>query len=188
MLRLFALCLLTLTLALGTVSCHKGSSVKSHRDYSHDDRHGRDHSGESDKAAGDWKTLNVKLTRHDNKALYAELRSWLGTPYRYAASDKGSGTDCSGMVKEVYATVYDKKLERNSAKMYEKNCKEISRDDLREGDLVFFITGSSGRISHVGIYLKEGKFVHASSSRGVMVSDMADRYWREHYAASGRVK
>ena len=183
----YYLALLLLVPAVGVLtSCHKDASVKNRRDYHHEARDSRENTDRSSKDS--WRTLDVKLTRHDNKRLYDELRSWLGTPYKYAASQKGSGTDCSGMVMEVYKSVYDKKLERNSARMFEKNCEEISRDKLREGDLVFFITGSSGRISHVGIYLKEGKFVHASSSRGVIVSDVQDKYWREHYAVSGRVK
>lgn len=176
-------------IAVGGISCHKDATVKHHRDYGRETRHGSDFGGSrTDKNTDEWSTLSVNLTRHDNKALYDELRSWLRTPYKYASSKKGVGTDCSGMVMEVYATIYGKKLERNSAAMCEKNCRVISRDDLREGDLVFFITGGSGRISHVGIYLKDGKFVHASSSRGVMVSDMSDKYWRDHYATSGRVK
>ena len=183
--RAFIIALISLLLVASATSCHKDASVKKRRDYNRESRHDRDTKTND---ADAWKTLTIKLSRHDNKALYAELRSWLGTPYKYASSSKGEGTDCSGMVMEVYKKVYDKKLERNSAMMYEKNCKEITHDDLHEGDLVFFITGGSGRISHVGIYLKEGKFVHASSSRGVVVSDMQDKYWREHYAVSGRVK
>lgn len=186
-LRVFIIMLVSLLLVTVAVSCHKDASVKKRHDYDRESRHDRDHDTKTSDSDA-WKTLTIKLSRRDNKTLYAELRSWLGTPYKYAASNKGEGTDCSGMVMEVYKKVYGKKLERNSAMMYEKNCKEISRDDLNEGDLVFFITGGSGRISHVGIYLKEGKFVHASSSRGVMVSDMSDNYWRKHYAASGRVK
>lgn len=179
----------TLALVVGFVSCHKDNTVKRHKDF-HSERteKRRDKSRDHDKNEDAWKTLNIKLSRKDNKALYAELRSWLGTPYKYAASEKRKGTDCSGMVMEVYREVYHIRLERNSAMMFEKNCKKIDRDDLREGDLVFFITGKSGRISHVGIYLKEGKFVHASSSRGVIVSDLSENYWSKHYTVSGRVK
>lgn len=184
-LRALIIAFISLLLVASATSCHKDSSVKKRRDYNRETRHDKDAKPTD---VEDWKTLNIKLSRRDNKALYAELRSWLGTPYKYASSIKGEGTDCSGMVMEVFKKVYNKKLERNSAMIYEKNCKEINRDDLREGDLVFFITGRSGRISHVGIYLKERKFVHASSSKGVMVSDMQDKYWREHYAVSGRVK
>ena len=134
-----------------------------------------------------WKALDIRLTRHDNKTLYRELKQWLGTPYKYAASEKGRGTDCSGMVMEVYKKVYDIKLERNSAKIFEKNCREIGRHRLKEADLVFFNNGKSGRITHVGIYLKEGYFVHASSSRGVIVSHLTEKYYDTHFQCAGRV-
>ena len=69
----------------------------------------------------EWARLDVKLGRHDNKKLYKELKKWLGTPYAYAAHTCGEGTDCSGMVMEVYQEVYGIKVHRNSAKMLEEN-------------------------------------------------------------------
>ena len=135
-----------------------------------------------------WAALDIKLGRHENKKLYKELKSWLGTPYGHAMQDKGIGTDCSGMVMMVYQEVYGIKLNRNSAKMLEVNCRIIDFDDLREGDLVFFCTGSDeNRVSHVGIYLKENKFVHASSSRGVVVDDLRQNYYATHFHAAARV-
>ena len=134
-----------------------------------------------------WATLDIKLGRHDNKKLYKELKSWLGTPYAHAKQDKGVGTDCSGMVMMVYQEVYNIKLNRNSAKILEQNCKLIGLNDLKEGDLVFFCTSGDGRVSHVGIYLKENKFVHASSSRGVYVDDLRQDYYATHYHTAGRV-
>jgi len=133
-----------------------------------------------------WANLNVKLGKHDNKRLYKELKQWLGTPYQYGGHTCGEGSDCSGMVMEVYKTVYGIALERNTARMLEQNCKRIKDDDLREGDLVFFSTGG-GNVSHVGIYLKENKFVHASSSRGVVVDDLTQPYYSTHYHTAARV-
>ena len=135
----------------------------------------------------EWAQLDIKLGRHDNKKLYKELKKWLGTPYVYAAHTCGEGTDCSGMVMEVYLEIYGIKLHRNSAKMLEQNCKVIDIDDLREGDLVFFCTNGDERVSHVGIYLKENKFVHASSSRGVTVDDLRQNYYATHFHAAARV-
>ena len=113
--------------------------------------------GKKDKEAkqqdAQWATLDLKLDRHDNKALYTELKTWLGVPYRYGGHSR-RGTDCSGMVMEVYQAVYGLKLQRNSAKMFERDCREIQKKDLREGDLVFFATGGGNRISHVGIYTR----------------------------------
>ncbi len=135
----------------------------------------------------EWARLDIKLGRKDNKALYKELKRWLGTPYVYAAHTCGEGTDCSGMVMEVFLEVYGIKLHRNSARMLEQNCKPIDVDDLREGDLVFFITSSDGHVSHVGIYLKDFKFVHASSSRGVAVDDLRQNYYATHFHTAARV-
>ena len=139
-------------------------------------------------AKGEWATLDVELTSNDNPALYEELKTWLGTPYKYAANEKGVGTDCSGMVQQVYLKVYNIPLERRSSKMMEKNCEPIDSAELAEGDLVFFDTSRSGGITHVGIYLKDKHFVHTSSSRGVMVSNLLHKYWMDHYHCSGRVK
>lgn len=137
-------------------------------------------------AQGDWATLDITLTEEDNPALYAELKSWLGTPYCYGGIEKGVGADCSGMVQQVFLVVYDVPLERRSAKMMEKNCRQIDRRELTEGDLVFFDTKKTGGITHVGIYLKEDNFVHTSSSRGVMVSNLNQKYWNEHFHCAGR--
>ena len=135
----------------------------------------------------EWARLDIKLDRHDNKKLYKELKKWLGTPYVYAAHTCGEGTDCSGMVMEVYQEVYGIKVHRNSAKMLEENCRPIDLNDLKEGDLVFFITSSDGHVSHVGIYLKDNKFVHASSSRGVAVDDLRQNYYATHFHTAARV-
>lgn len=134
-----------------------------------------------------WHTLDIKLGKDDNKELYREIKEWLGTPYIYARADKGIGTDCSGFVMQVYKQVYNKAIERNSAKQFTKSCKPISRDALREGDLVFFHGKSGGPITHVGIYLKDGYFAHASS-KGVAISQLSQRYYDTHFECAGRVK
>ena len=183
-----------LLLMLAQASCHKGINTSNHGKYPrhrharNDDRgrHGHD-DNDKQNAGDDWKTLNIKLRRGDNKALYAELKRWLGTPYKYAAQECGVGTDCSGMVMMVYRNVYNIDIERNSARIFEKNCKPVKRNELQEADLVFFNNGKSSRITHVGIYLRDNKFVHASSSRGVMVSDLNQNYWVEHFQCAGRI-
>ena len=193
-------------LSLPVVSCHSTSSnTHTYRPYSerrnrggssHDDGSSTATSQEKKKpipqsahglVSDEWARLDIKLGRHDNKKLYKELKKWLGTPYVYAAHTRGEGTDCSGMVMEVYQEVYGIKVHRNSAKMLEENCRVIDLDDLKEGDLVFFCTSGDGRVSHVGIYLKEGKFVHASSSHGVCVDDIHQNYYATHFHAAGRV-
>lgn len=129
----------------------------------------------------------IKIDRKDNKSLYKEVESWLGTPYRYGGESK-RGTDCSGMVMQIYLKVYDIKLQRNSARIFYDNCKRIKKHQLREGDLVFFATGSNNKINHVGIYLKNDKFVHASTKRGVIISDLNESYYVIKFKGAGRVK
>lgn len=120
------------------------------------------------------------------KSLLEEARTWLGTKYKYGGHSK-SGTDCSGMVMEVYYTTTGIKLPRNSGKQQEY-CKNVAKKELRPGDLVFFSTDRrSGRIGHVGMYVGDGKMIHASS-RGVMLSHLEENYWLKHYAGSGRVE
>ena len=139
------------------------------------------------KIPDEWRTLDISLSASDNKKLYREIKGWLGTPYQYAGNTK-RGVDCSGFVLQIYKAVYKKPIERNSAKIFEKNCKLIDVDDLREGDLVFYCTSrNTKKINHVGIYLKDNKFAHASSSSGVKISDITEDYFINHFYAAGRV-
>jgi len=134
-----------------------------------------------------YESLGVEEGRKDNFALYKEAASWLATPHVDGGLTQ-RGIDCSGLVYMMYKNVYGKTLERNSSAMYKKNCKRISKGRLKEGDLVFFNT--SGRwfsINHVGIYLKDNKFVHSSTSRGVMVSSLDEDYFRKTWVCGGRV-
>lgn len=114
-----------------------------------------------------------------------EARSWVGTPYRYGGESR-KGTDCSGMVMNVYRDVTGIKLPRNSAKQGEY-CRRIKRSELLVGDLVFFTSRRGKGINHVGIYVGNGCFVHASTSRGVIVSDLDQDYYTRTYHSAGRV-
>jgi len=126
-----------------------------------------------------------KLTG-DARALVDEAYSWIGTPYSYGSHSR-RGTDCSGFVMEVYRRALGFTLPRSTSEQSEA-CTDIDRDDLRAGDLVFFRDRSHGKIAHVGIYIGNGKFVHASSSRGVIESSLTEKYYDDHYRHSGRIK
>lgn len=166
--------LLPLALILG--ACHSKRSVT--RPATSTNRYER--------VTDDWATLNITLHSDDNQKLYREIKGWLGVPYRYGGNTK-SGVDCSGFVLQVYKTVYNKRVERNSAKIFEKNCRLIDVDELREGDLLFYCTGKKTKgITHVGIYLRDNKFAHASS-KGVKISDITEDYFIDHFYAAGRV-
>ena len=131
--------------------------------------------------------FGIKIGNDNNKDLYREVESWIGVPYRYGGNT-GKGVDCSGLVVNVYKDVYGIKLQRNSELIYKKKCDKIKKSKLREGDLVFFKTGKKKRINHVGIYLKNGKFVHTSASRGVIISSLDEDYYRRNFMQAGRVK
>ncbi len=127
-----------------------------------------------------------KGTSPERLAIVNEATEWVGTPYKYAGQEKGHGTDCSGMVMSVYDTVLDIKLPRNSAKQAEF-CKELKKKDVRPGDLVFFATGKDpDRISHVGIMLNDDDFVHASTSKGVVISKVSTPYYQRTFMMYGR--
>lgn len=124
----------------------------------------------------------------EQRALIEESLTWLGTPYRYAADVKGEGTDCSGMMLRLYMDILGKPLPRNSAKQAEV-CDEVKKEDLRPGDLVFFATGRDPkRISHVGMMLTAEEFIHASSSKGVVINSLYTPYYTRTYIFGGRVK
>lgn len=132
----------------------------------------------------------VRITPDDNIYLYNEGAKWLGTPHRFGGSTK-RGVDCSGFVAILYREIYGKQLARSSADMLKHNCKKVGRDKLKEGDLVFFRTSRRGgrkTPTHVGIYLKNGKFIHTSTSSGVIVSSLSEPYYQRTWIGGGRVK
>lgn len=136
------------------------------------------------------KQFGVRLTQADNITLYNNCSGWIGVKYRHGGNTK-KGVDCSGFVSAVYKQVYGIGLERNSANILRKNCAAIRKNNLREGDLVFFKTTGSGNRNtptHVGIYLKNGRFIHASSSRGVVVNSLSEAYYVRTWITGGRVK
>ncbi len=115
-----------------------------------------------------------------------EARRWIGTRYVYGGQSH-DGVDCSGLVMEVYLRACGIKLPRTTVTQRDYAA-VIDRDRLEPGDLVFFTSKSNARrISHVGLYIGRGEMIHASSSRGVIVSRLSDEYYRRHYHSSGRV-
>ncbi|MBQ3787596.1 MAG: C40 family peptidase [Bacteroidales bacterium] len=129
--------------------------------------------------------LGLTYSAEDNMALYEAINSWLGVPYKYGGTDR-NGIDCSAFVGAIYREVYGITLNRTANDMT-RNVNFIPRSQLREGDLVFF-KNSNGKVSHVGIYLKDNLFAHSSTSNGVSVSSLENTYWKKHFYKAGRVK
>lgn len=131
-------------------------------------------------------TVSTRSMTPTERTLVTEAQQWLGTPYKYGGNTR-KGVDCSGLVYHVYRNSLDISLPRNSAKQHEF-CTKVKRGDLATGDLVFFATTKgSRRVSHVGLYVGDGKMIHASTRRGVMVQDLEDQYYRNAYVGAGRV-
>lgn len=135
--------------------------------------------------SGNHQGTGIELNSKDNKELYAAIDRWYGTPYQYGGCTT-DGVDCSCFVDHIYEEVYGVKLHRVAADI-QKDVTLIGRNQLREGDVVFF-TNSNGKVSHVGIYLKDDMFVHSSTSRGVTVSLLSNTYWNKHFYKGGRHK
>ncbi len=116
--------------------------------------------------------------------LFREIYSWLGVRYRYAGLTK-RGVDCSGFVRNVCNRVYGTKLLGGAGEQFKK-CVPIERNDLEEGDLVFFKINKT-YISHVGLYIGNGKFAHAAIHGGVIISSLNEKYYDKYYYISGRL-
>jgi lipoprotein Spr len=127
--------------------------------------------------------LNTEIELLQNADLLEHIDEWYGTRYKMGGTDK-KGIDCSAFVQVIYFTAFAVSLPRTARDQY-KSSRIISSTELQEGDLVFFNT--RGGISHVGIYLQNNKFVHASSSNGVIISDMFEPYYLKRYIGAGRV-
>jgi murein DD-endopeptidase / murein LD-carboxypeptidase len=120
-----------------------------------------------------------------NGKLFKTVDLFMGTPYKYGGKDL-SGIDCSGLVTAIYRDALGETLVGPSYTMYEK-VKSVKTDELYEGDLVFFKI-KSNRVSHVGIYLANRKFIHSSSSKGVIISSLDDKYYSTYYIGGGRIE
>lgn len=130
---------------------------------------------------------NGKGSSKTGKKIAEEAMTWEGTPYGYGKAEKGKACDCSGMVMSVYEKVTGIKLPRNSAQQQDF-CKDLRKKDVLVGDLCFFATGKDpDRTSHVGIMIDECNFIHASTSKGVVVSDITQPYWVRTFKGFGRV-
>ena len=120
-----------------------------------------------------------------NLKLFELISEWLGTDYCYGGDTK-NGVDCSGFVNVLYKKVYNTELEGSSKDIY-KNVKPLKKSQLHEGDMVFFKIRKK-RVSHVGVYIGNNKFVHASVHEGVTISDLDEPYYKKYFYKGGRVK
>ena len=128
--------------------------------------------------------LSTPAEEVKNTKMFEFIDEWYGTPYRLGGTTK-NGVDCSAFSQFLFASVYGLSIPRTAREQYNLTSR-ISKTDLKEGDFIFFNT--RGGISHVGVYLQNNKFVHASTSGGVMISDIFDEYWAKKFVGVGRLK
>lgn len=128
--------------------------------------------------------LGVPESSLRNERLYKFIDSWMGSPHRLGGMDKG-GIDCSGFTTILQKEVYKKDVAR-SARDMANQVKRLYEEELKEGDLVFFNFGGQP-FNHVGVYLHNNKFVHVSTSKGVIISDLKDPWYYKYFSRCGSV-
>ncbi|MES2622015.1 MAG: NlpC/P60 family protein, partial [Bacteroidota bacterium] len=129
----------------------------------------------------------INLHQSSNPELYYEVFRWYKTCYRYGG-DTNKGIDCSGFMHMLFEKIYGKKLNSSSASIYTQ-CQPLKGGvtKAQEGDLLFFKIKKK-KISHIGIYLQNGKFAHASTQAGVIISDLDEAYYKRYFYKAGSLK
>lgn len=136
--------------------------------------------------------LTACATARTNRAIWSETErnllnahvDWSGTPYRIGGTTT-AGIDCSAFVQLVMRQYLNAEVPRSTSAQLQTGVR-VKAAELRPGDLVFFRTGRTRY--HVGIYISDGRFLHASTSQGVMISSLNEAYWRRTYLQSRRVE
>ena len=129
--------------------------------------------------------LNVSEKDIANEKLYRFIDNWMGVPNVPGGMDK-KGADCSGFTILLQKEIYNRQLPRTARQMAE-SVKKKYEEELQEGDLVFF-DFSGQKFSHVGVYLQNNRFVHVSTSKGVIVSNLKDSWYYKYFSRCGSVK
>ncbi len=142
-------------------------------------------SGCSTRSAGKVpSSQSAHVNYNDLDKLYPYHNKWHQTPYKLGGFGS-NGIDCSAFVQRAFKDNFNITIPRTT-KALANYGKKVSRSTIKTSDLVFFRTGYNTR--HVGIYLQHGEFMHASSSQGVIISNINDPYWKKHYWMTRRVK
>jgi lipoprotein Spr len=128
--------------------------------------------------------MGVAVDATSNLKLYKFIYEWIGTPYRFGGNTQ-KGIDCSAFTKAIYDKVFNTTILRNSRDIFSM-VNPLQKNELKEGDLVFFKIKSAS-ITHIGIYLGDNRFAHASSSRGVVISNLDEPYYSRYFYKGGRI-
>ncbi|PHI31452.1 bifunctional murein DD-endopeptidase/murein LD-carboxypeptidase [Budvicia aquatica] len=161
----------------GTLSSAEASNSKHTETSAVKDRQGLSLQSSQDEFESMVKNVDIK------SKILNQYAGWKGVRYRMGGSTK-KGVDCSGFVQLTFREQFGLVLPRDTSRQ-QATGKQIKREKLRPGDLVLFRAGSTGR--HVGIYIGNDNFVHASTSSGVIISSLNDKYWNSRYHQARRV-
>jgi len=129
--------------------------------------------------------LQVSNSDLKNMKLYAFVDEWYGVKYQYGGQSK-KGVDCSGFCSILYNAIYGKQIDRTTQALVNK-INEVKKENLKEGDLVFFNIAKKIN-SHVGVYLANQRFVHASTSKGVIISNLENPYYKQNFSKGGSIQ
>ncbi|WP_442865692.1 NlpC/P60 family protein [Buttiauxella sp. WJP83] len=127
---------------------------------------------------------NIRDTENIRSAILSQYSNWKGTRYHLGGTTH-NGVDCSALMQKIFSASFGQSLPRTTTQQIH-NGQQVSKETLKPGDLVFFKTSPGQR--HVGVYVGDNKFIHASSSEGVTMSSLANHYWVDHYETARRLK
>ncbi|HKM95197.1 MAG TPA: NlpC/P60 family protein [Buttiauxella sp.] len=137
----------------------------------------------SDKG-NDISKINSSDVGNIRSAILSQYSNWKGTRYHLGGTTH-KGVDCSALMQKIFSASFGKSLPRTTTQQI-LDGQQVSKEKLKPGDLVFFKTSPGMR--HVGVYVGDNKFIHASSSVGVTMSSLANHYWVEHYETARRLE
>ncbi len=129
-------------------------------------------------------TLPTSVSKNSS-ALRQAAEAWVGTPYRYGGNSR-QGIDCSGLVYQLYKQVFGLTLPRQANAQRQMGY-SVHYPYLKPGDLIFFRFRTEERIEHVGVYLGQNQFVHASTQRGVVIDRLDNPYYQRHIVVIKRL-
>lgn len=130
--------------------------------------------------------LEADINERESWKLYHHVDQWWGTPYRIGGTSR-KGIDCSGYAQQLYRSVYGIEIPRSTTEQV-KVIKKVRQRKLKEGHLVFFDIDNKDKPTHVGVYLKNGRFAHASTSKGVRIDNLKQDYYKKRYWKGGRIR
>lgn len=134
--------------------------------------------------------LGISDEELKNEKLYARINHWMHTPYLWGGGTTKEGVDCSAYVQDIYQKVYNVELPRTSNEQFNFAIKAhfSGQKFLKQGDLLFFRLRNEDKVvSHVGIYLQNGKFTGSNSPHGVQIADLNSKYWQDKFVSGARL-